>query len=122
MTNTTQPTIETDHIDRFLAELDIPTLDLTVEGIVDRIVGISRRLKRSMNETLEGFDLTWEEWKLLCTLRNYGEPYRMSPCQVAQAQDFSSGAMTNRLDQLQQAAVVMPVPKPDYARGRLERR
>ena len=100
MTETTQPT-ETDHVDRFLAELDVPTLDLTVEGIVDRIMGISRRLRRSMNDTLEGFGLTWEEWKLLCALRNNGEPYRLSPGQLARAQELSSGAMTNRLDQLE---------------------
>ncbi len=118
MTETTQP-IETDHVDRFLAELDVPTLDLTVEGIVDRIMGISRRLRRSMNDTLEGFGLTWEEWKLLCALRNHGEPYRLSPGQLAQAQELSSGAMTNRLDQLEEAGLVRRLPNPKDRRGLL---
>jgi DNA-binding MarR family transcriptional regulator len=118
MTNI-QHVIETDHVDRFLAELDVPTLDLTVEGIVDRIMGISRRLRRSMNETLEGFDLTWEEWKLLCALRNHGEPYRLSPGQLAHAQELSTGAMTNRLDRLEHAGFIMRVPNPDDRRGLL---
>src|SRR5437868_11971211 len=118
MTETTD-SIETDHVDRFLAELDVPTLDLTVEGIVDRIMGISRRIRRSMNDTLEGFDLSWDEWKLLCALRNHGDPYRLSPGQLAQAQELSSGAMTNRLDQLEHAGFVRRIPNPDDRRGLL---
>ena len=43
-------------------------IDLTVEGIVDRIMGIGRRIKRSMDETLSGFDLTWGEWTVLGSL------------------------------------------------------
>ena len=110
---------ETDHVDRFLAELDGPELDLTVEGIVDRIMGISRRLRRSMDETLENVDLTWEEWKLICTLRNQGAPYRLSPGELAQKQELSSGAMTNRLDQLEEAGLVHRLPNPDDRRGLL---
>lgn len=110
---------ETDHVDRFLAELDVAELDRTVEGIVDRIMGISRRLRRSMDETLESFGLTWEEWKLLCTLRNHGDPYRLSPGELAQKQELSSGAMTNRLDRLEHAAFIRRVPNPDDRRGLL---
>ena len=36
-TPTTPTSSEIDHVDRFLAEFDGPALDLTVEGIVDRI-------------------------------------------------------------------------------------
>ncbi len=115
----TEPSSGSDHVDRFLAELDVPGLDLTVEGIVDRIMGISRRLRRSMDETLKGFDLTWEEWKLLCALRNHGEPYRLSPGQLAQAQDLSSGAMTSRLDRLEEVGLVRRMPNPDDRRGLL---
>ena len=110
---------ETDHIDRFLAELDGPAMDLTVEGIVDRIVGLSRRLRRSMDETLEGFGLTWGEWKLLCTLRNQGEGYRLSPGDLSQKMELSSGAMTNRLDRLEEGGFVRRTPNPDDRRGLL---
>ena len=115
----TPQTIETDHVDRFLDELDVEGFDRTVEGIVDRVMGISRRLRRSMDETLEGFGLTWEEWKLLCTLRSQGEPYRLSPGELAQKQELSSGAMTNRLDRLEHAALIRRVPNPDDRRGLL---
>ena len=48
-----------DHVDRFLETINFvfPDLDLEVEGIVDRIGGISRRLNRTMDETLGEFGL-----------------------------------------------------------------
>ena len=114
---TTSPPLVEDHVDRFLAQLDSPILDLTVEGIVDRIMGISRRIRRSMDETLEGFGLTWEEWKLLCALRNQGTSHPLSPGQLAHAQELSSGAMTNRLDRLEAAHLIRRLPNPEDRRS-----
>ena len=106
----------TDHVDRFLAGLDLPGIDLTVEGIVDRIMGIGRRIKRSMDETLSGFDLTWGEWTVLGTLR-HEESQRASPGELARKHELSSGAMTNRLDRLEEAGFVRRIPNPDDRRG-----
>jgi len=107
---------ETDHVDRFLATLELPGVDLTVEGIVDRIMGISRRLRRSMDDTLSGFDFTWGEWTVLGTLRH--EPsHRGSPGDLARKHELSSGAMTNRLDRLEEAGLVRRIPNPDDRRG-----
>ena len=51
-------TAEQDHIDRWLEEIhdQLPRLDLRVEGIVDRIGGINRRIKRMLDETLDEFE------------------------------------------------------------------
>jgi hypothetical protein len=50
---------EEDHIDRWLALHELPgAVDLEVEGIVDRINGIRRRLNRMLDETLAEFGLT----------------------------------------------------------------
>ena len=56
-----------DHIDEFLESIrnELPDIDLAVEGIVERIVGLSRRIKRMMEETLAEHELTWGEWKAL---------------------------------------------------------
>ena len=107
---------ETDHIDRFLARLDLPGIDLTIEGIVDRIMGIQRRIKRSMDETLTGFDLRFGEWSVLGTLRRK-EPERVSPGALARNHELSSGAMTNRLDRLEEAGLIRRVPNADDRRG-----
>jgi len=108
---------ERDHVDAFLAELDLPGIDLTVEGIVDRIMGISRRLRRSMDETLAGFDLTWGEWSVLGALRHAGAPYRLAAGELARKHDLSSAAMTNRLDRLEQAGLVRRLPNPSDRRS-----
>ena len=44
---------QSDHVDHFIAQLS-PELELDpeVEGIVDRIGGLSRRIKRTAEETI----------------------------------------------------------------------
>ena len=63
-------TAEQDHIDRWLEEIhdQLPRLDLRVEGIVDRIGGINRRIKRMLDETLEEYGLSSGEWHALGSL------------------------------------------------------
>jgi DNA-binding MarR family transcriptional regulator len=111
---------ESDHIDRFLDEIrgELPAdLDLEVEGIVDRINGINGRIRKLLDETLEQYDLTSGDWKVLCSLRWKGKPHRRSAGELARIADLSSGAMTNRLDQLEQAGLVRRLPDPDDRRG-----
>ncbi|HKA27120.1 MAG TPA: MarR family transcriptional regulator, partial [Gaiellaceae bacterium] len=112
-------TQERDHIDRFLETIRerLPMLDPEVEGIVDRIGGLQRRFKRAMDETLDEFDLDWSEYKLLSLLTREGEVYRSSPGKLARIMELSSGAMTNRLDRLEQAGLVRRLPDPDDRRG-----
>ena len=92
-------------------------LDPEVEGIVDRIGGLQRRFKRAMDETLDEFDLDWSEYKLLSLLTREGEVYRSSPGKLARIMELSSGAMTNRLDRLEQSGFVRRLPDPDDRRG-----
>jgi DNA-binding MarR family transcriptional regulator len=109
-----------DHVDRWLEEIRgelPPDLDLTVEGVVDRILGIGRRLQRLLDETLVGHGLSHGEWKVLSSLRWAGSPYRRSAGELARIADLSSGAMTNRLDQLENAGLVRRLPDPEDRRG-----
>jgi DNA-binding MarR family transcriptional regulator len=109
---------EQDHIDRWLASHDLPgAVDLEVEGIVDRINGIRRRLHRMLDETLAEFGLTDGEWKALTHLRMDGPPHRRSVGKLAKWADLSSGAMTNRIDRLEKAGLVKRVPDPEDRRG-----
>lgn len=109
-----------DHIDRWLDEIrgELPDdLDLTVEGVVERIGGIGRRLQKVMNETLSAYGLSHGEWKVLSSLRWAGPPYQRSAGDLARIADLSSGAMTNRLDQLEEAGLVRRLRDPDDRRG-----
>jgi DNA-binding MarR family transcriptional regulator len=93
-------TEERDHVDRFLESIKdrLPMLDLEVEGLVDRIGGLSRRFHRALDQTLADFNLDYAEYKLLGLLTREGEVYRSSPGKLARVMELSSGAMTNRLD------------------------
>jgi DNA-binding MarR family transcriptional regulator len=112
-------TQERDHIDRFLESISerLPMLDLEVEGIVDRIQGLHRRFQRALDETLAEFKLDWVEYKLLGLLSREGEVYRSSPGRLARIMELSSGAMTNRLDRLEEAGLLRRLPDPDDRRG-----
>lgn len=103
-----------DHVDRFLETVNLafPDIDLEVEGIVDRIGGISRRLNRTLDGTLAEFGLDMVEYKVLSVLSQAGEPYRSTPGRLAERMDLSSGAMTNRLDRLEEAGLLQRLPDP----------
>jgi DNA-binding MarR family transcriptional regulator len=103
-----------DHVDDILDELGDLAFEREVEGIVDRIVSLTKRLRRSQEHTLAEFDLTHGEWKTLGLLRGGGA---LSPGQLAADLELSSGAMTNRLDQLEKADLVRRLPDPDDRRG-----
>jgi DNA-binding MarR family transcriptional regulator len=109
-----------DHVDRFLESTwleEIPNLDIEVEGIVDRINGLARRFKRSLNETLAAYGLSYGEWDVLGALRRAGPPFRRSAGELAEISELSSGAMTSRLDKLEQSGLVKRLPDPNDRRG-----
>ena len=111
---------EQDHVDRWLAEIreELPgNLDLTVEGIVDRIQSIARRLQRVLDETMSAYGLSHGEWRVLTSLRWAGPPFRRSAGDLARIAELSTGAMTNRLDQLEDAGLVKRLRDPDDRRG-----
>lgn len=106
---------ERDHIDKFLDDLEpIEGMDYEVEGIVDRIGGISRRIKRGHEATLKEFGLTYPEWHVLGALRNGGP---RTPGVLARYLELSTGAMTSRLDKLEGEGLIRRVPDPDDRRS-----
>jgi DNA-binding MarR family transcriptional regulator len=111
---------ERDHVDRFLEEIsaDLPSdLDLAVEGIVDRIGGINRRIKSMHDETLDQLDLNLSDWHVLTALRWAGEPYRRTAGELARRAELTSGAMTSRLDALEKEGLVRRLRDPDDRRS-----
>jgi DNA-binding MarR family transcriptional regulator len=112
---------EHDKLDDWLDiwEREIPNIDRTTEGIVERIGNLYKDLDRSMEETLVKYELDRRAFHLLGRLRSYGPPYRRSPGQLAGDMRISSGAMTNRLDRLEEAGLIRRLPDPNDRRGQL---
>lgn len=113
-------TQERDHVDGFLDEIraELPIeLDYAVEGIVDRVNSINWRIRRMLDATLEQHGLTHGDFKVMSALRWAGKPYRRSAGELARIADLSSGAMTSRLDQLEEAGIVRRLRDPEDRRG-----
>jgi DNA-binding MarR family transcriptional regulator len=109
-----------DQVDAFLEDIgaDLPDdLDLTVEGIVDRIAGINSRIRRMHNETLEELGLTLSDWHVLTALRWTGAPHRRKAGWLARRADLTSGAMTSRLDALEKEGLVRRLRDPEDRRS-----
>jgi DNA-binding MarR family transcriptional regulator len=98
---------------------EVPNLDPLTEGIVERIQFLNKRFGDSMDATLAEFGLEPREYHLLGKLRSYGPPYRRSPGQLADDLHLSSGAMTNRLDRMEEAGLIRRLPDPSDRRGTL---
>jgi DNA-binding MarR family transcriptional regulator len=96
---------------------EIPDLDLPTEGIVERIHILAHDFDRAMDETLAEHDLDRRSYWLLTHLRSVGPPYRHSAGELAEGLHLSSGAMTNRLDRLEEAGLVRRLPDPSDRRG-----
>jgi DNA-binding MarR family transcriptional regulator len=109
-----------DHIDHLLARITaagVESIDLDVEGIVDRIGSINARIKRAHEEVLREHGLTHPEFSVLSRLRLGAENGRSSPGELAADLELSSGAMTTRLDRLEEAGLIRRLPDPDDRRG-----
>jgi DNA-binding MarR family transcriptional regulator len=111
--------IEADRVDQLLDEWapKLPAIDLDIEGAVQRIQWIYKLINRQMEETLREYELGHGEWTLLRHLAMEGPPHRSSPGRLAKREGLSSGAMTNRLDQLEKAGLVRRLPDQEDRRA-----
>ena len=100
-------------------EREIPGLDATTEGIVERIQNLAHFFDQSMDETLAEYGLDRRAYWLITHLRAVGPPYRRTPGDLADGLHLSSGAMTNRLDRLEAAGLIRRLPDPTDRRGSL---
>jgi DNA-binding MarR family transcriptional regulator len=92
-------------------------IDLEVEGVVDRINAINKHINRAFEDTLAGHGLNHGEYKLLLRLVTRTDSNRMSAGELSKSLLLSSGAMTNRLDQLEKAELIRRVRDPKDRRG-----
>lgn len=115
----TRPRVQPDPVDASLEvwARELPDLDLETEGIVERIYKLERHIDSTMRETLEEFDLSYGEYKLVMHLRYGGPPYRGKPGKLAKWLGLSTGAMTNRLDNMERRGLIRRLDDPDDRRG-----
>jgi DNA-binding MarR family transcriptional regulator len=110
---------ERDVVDRGLEhwKREFPDMDLATEGLVSRIHKISRYIDKAMRETAGEFGLAVSDWDVLSSLRKQGPPYCLKPSELCTDMMLTSGAMTSRLDKLEEQGLVTRTPDPDDRRG-----
>ena len=83
-----------------------PELDTASLGIVIRVMSLYRAFVRQATEALEPLGLELFEYDVLSALRRQGKPCALPATRLASATGLSSGAMTNRVDRLEERGLV----------------
>jgi DNA-binding MarR family transcriptional regulator len=100
--------MEPDHVDRLLGQWagECPHLDVSALAVSARISRLHRFLDLRLTGQLDRFALHQGEANVLAALRRAGEPYQLTPTELARSLLISSGAMTNRLDRLEERGLI----------------
>ena len=83
-----------------------PELDTASLGVVIRVMSLYRAFSRQAARALESVDLELWEYDVLSALRRQGQQFALPATGLARATDLSSGAMTNRIDRLENRGLV----------------
>src|SRR5437867_2810787 len=104
--------VDRDRIDEFVEHVvqQWPAIDPQVEAAVDRIDKINRYLDKALADHVGEHGINTGEFRTLLRLRLAGPPHRLSPGEISRHLDLSTGAMTNRLDGLEGAGLVVRRP------------
>jgi len=83
-----------------------PDIDSSPIEIIGRVSRLSRLIDRRLTENFARFDL--EDWMydVLATLRRSGKPYELHAGDLTRQSMVTTGAITNRIDRLEQRGLV----------------
>lgn len=86
-------------------------------SVVARLFRLNAFAARNVNRSFRQHNLHQGEFDVLATLYRTGAPHAMNPQKLVEALLLTSGAMTNRLDRLEQAGLLVRTPNPEDRRG-----
>ncbi|MBN6051190.1 MarR family transcriptional regulator [Nonomuraea sp. RK-328] len=108
-----------DEVDRLVTawRAERPDLDVEPLQVLSRVSRLAKHLDRARRAAFAEHDLEPWEFDVLTALRRAGRPYELSPGALLRATLVTSGTMTNRIDRLAQAGLVVRRPDPEDRRG-----
>jgi len=108
-----------DEVDDLVAawRAERPDLDVQPLQVLSRVSRLARHLDRARRIAFAGHGLETWEFDVLSALRRQGSPYQLSPGALLRATLVTSGTMTNRIDRLAAAGLVLRQPDPQDKRG-----
>ncbi|MBB5627148.1 DNA-binding MarR family transcriptional regulator [Sphaerisporangium krabiense] len=97
-----------DHVARIQAEWrrERPDVDVTPQGVIGRLHRLAAHLTGELVTVYREHGLEEGEFDVLATLRRAGEPFERAPGELARHTMVTTGAMTKRLDRLENAGLV----------------
>jgi DNA-binding MarR family transcriptional regulator len=104
-----------DSVDRIVRQWAAvrPEIDVSPIEIVGRVSRWSRMIDRRLAENFARFGIENWMYDVLATLRRTGEPYELTAGDLVRQTMVTTGAMTNRIDRLEQRGLVERRPAPD---------
>lgn len=113
--------MDQDAVDLFVEQWsrERPDLDSTALGIVSRVIMLAKHFEQSADRALEQYGLSLWQFDVLAALRRSGPPFKLSPTRLTQLVTLTSGAMTNRIDRLEELGLVQRQDDPEDRRGLL---
>ncbi|TWD81746.1 DNA-binding MarR family transcriptional regulator [Kribbella amoyensis] len=116
-------TEELDHVGRIQAAwaTERPDLDVRPQGVIGRLHRIALRLTGELNLVYAQYGLSEGEFDVLAALRRAGTPYERAPGEIALHTMVTTGAVSKRVDRLEEAGLVRRRRSDADGRGRMVR-
>lgn len=97
-----------DAVDRITSQWNAvrPDLDVSPIDVIGRVSRLSRLIDRRLGENFARFGLENWMYDVLATLRRSGEPYELTAGDLVRQTMVTTGAITNRIDRLEQRGFV----------------
>lgn len=108
-----------DEVDRIAHawQRERPDLDVAPLLVLSRVTRLARHLDLARRDAFARHSLETWDFDVLAALRRAGQPYSLSPGQLAAETLVTSGTMTNRIDRLESRGHVRREPDPNDRRG-----
>lgn len=111
--------IKNDHVDFVMEQWhqERPDIDPSPMAVIGRLVRLSNFYSLALQRVFTEFGINIGEFDVLATLLRSGKPYQLTPKQLFRALMLTSGAMTNRIDRLENKKLVQRQADPNDRRG-----
>jgi DNA-binding MarR family transcriptional regulator len=105
----TVPGPQRDAVDRIAGQWNAvrPDLDVSPMTVIGRVSRLSRLVDRRLAENFAGHGIENWMYDVLATLRRSGEPYELTAGQLVRQTMVTTGAITNRVDRLEERGLVV---------------
>ena len=109
------PVAQQDAVDRITSQWDTvrPDLDVAPIAVIGRVSRLSRLVDRRLAENFVRFGIENWMYDVLATLYRSGPPHELTAGELVRQTMVTTGAITNRIDRLEQRGLVARAGAPD---------